>query len=170
MLTSNDEFKLFFQEHFEPLYRFARKYTGDAEIARDMAQESFTRLYERRAAFDSWEKARSFLYTATRNGCLDHLKHLKTRRRYLPDDSDDDTGFLHEVTYQETSRLLHAAIARLPPRGRAVILHSMNGKNNDEIATAMQVSVNTVKTLKKGAYATLRALLRNALLLLLTLP
>jgi RNA polymerase sigma-70 factor (ECF subfamily) len=169
MLRDDAQFKLFFREHLEAVHRFARSYTGDPDVARDIAQEAFIRLHERRADFDAREKARSFLYVTARNGCLDYLKHRKIERQYLHERAlagEGDEGFLHEVTYQETARLVRAAVDRLSPRGRDVILHGMNGKNNDEIAAAMHVSVNTVKTLKKGAYATLRRLLGNALSLL----
>jgi RNA polymerase sigma-70 factor (ECF subfamily) len=165
MWTDNNEFKLFFQEYLGPVTRFARHFTGDTDSARDIAQEAFIRLHERREAFGSVEKAKSFLYVATRNACLDHLKHRRIMRQYHRDSPSprEEAAFLHEITYQETFRLLHDAISRLAPRARAIILHGMNGKNNAEIAEAMKVSVNTVKTLKKGAYATLREMLRDAL-------
>ncbi|MDR2130501.1 MAG: RNA polymerase sigma-70 factor [Odoribacteraceae bacterium] len=175
MLTGKDEFKHFFQEHLEAIHRFARHYTGDGDVARDIAQEAFIRLHEQAGNFASREKARSFLYTTVRNGCLDYLRHQKIERQYSRhhrlvtpenDTAEDEEVFLHELTYQETARLLHAAIAQLPPRGRTVILHGMSGKNNTEIAEAMHVSVNTVKTLKKGAYAALRELLKHLLSLL----
>ncbi|HBB06392.1 MAG TPA: hypothetical protein DCZ73_01400 [Bacteroides sp.] len=44
-------------------------------------------------------------------------------------------------------------------QSRQVILLALDGKNNQETATLLGVSVNTVKTLKKGAYAKLRTLL-----------
>ncbi|MDR0544820.1 MAG: RNA polymerase sigma factor [Odoribacteraceae bacterium] len=166
MLTESDRFKSFFREHLETIYRFARGFTGNADVARDVAQEAFIRLYERRSDFASREKARSFLYTTAKNSCLDYLKHRKVEQQYLMEQPSDEERaenleeeFLHEVTYQETLRILRAAIEKLPPRGRAIILHSMNGKTNTEIAEEMQVSVNTIKTLKKSAYATLRELL-----------
>ncbi|MDR1274573.1 MAG: sigma-70 family RNA polymerase sigma factor, partial [Odoribacteraceae bacterium] len=172
MLTDRNEFRLFFQEYLEPVSRLARRFAGDPDVARDAAQEAFVRLYERKEKFESREKAKSFLYTTAKNYCLDYLKHRKVEQQYYRqqfpagegerEEADEGPGFLHEITYQETLHLVHAAIKQLSPRGRAIILHGMNGKNNAEIAEAMHISVNTVKTLKKGAYATLRELLKNA--------
>jgi RNA polymerase sigma-70 factor (ECF subfamily) len=167
MLTERDHFNVFFHEHLEAIYRFARRFAGDHDIARDIAQDAFIRLYERRGAFASGEQARSFLYITARNACLDYMKHKKIEQQYRDapreEYQDREQTFLDEVTYQETCRCLHAAIEKLPPRGRAVILHGMEGKNNLEIAGAMQVSVNTVKSLKKAAYAALRTFLGDAL-------
>ena len=163
MLTDKKEFKLFFQDYFDPVFRFTRRYTEDHAIARDITQETFIQVYEKREDFDSLEKAKSFAYTTAKNRCLDHLKHKRIREQYAnqPFTEVEEPEFLHEITYQETYRILHAAIRQLPSQSRAIILHSLNGKNNTEIAETMAISVNTVKTLKKGAYKTLRALLGN---------
>ena len=61
MLINNNNFKFFFQEYFEPVFQFARKYTGNDAIARDLTQDAFIKLYERRKDFDVMEKAKSFL-------------------------------------------------------------------------------------------------------------
>ncbi|MFQ7742421.1 RNA polymerase sigma factor [Odoribacter splanchnicus] len=45
----------------------------------------------------------------------------------------------------------------------------LNGKNNNEIAEALNISVNTVKSLKKSAYTSLRGQLKDPMLFLLFL-
>ena len=79
MLTNSQGFKRFFELYFEPVYRFVRKYTEEDAIARDITQDTFIRLYERRRDFDVPEKAKSFIYITARNLCLDHLKHQKNK-------------------------------------------------------------------------------------------
>ena len=76
-----------------------------------------------------------------------------------------------EVTYQETLRVLYNAIDKLPPQTKEIILIGLDGKDNNEIAATLNISVNTVKTLKKNAYKTLRELLvdHKAMLLLVIL-
>ena len=46
MLINNNNFKFFFQEYFEPVFQFARKYTENDAIARDFTQDAFIKLYE----------------------------------------------------------------------------------------------------------------------------
>ena len=82
MLTNSQGFKRFFELYFEPVYRFVRKYTEEDAIARDITQDTFIRLYERRRDFDVPEKAKSFIYITARNLCLDHLKHQKIKQQY----------------------------------------------------------------------------------------
>ena len=83
------------------------------------------------------------------------------------DDEADDNNFLKEVTIQETLQILHATIDKLPPRTRQVIRLNLEGKTNIEIAESMQVSLNTIKDLKKSAYAILRTLLSKEHLFIL---
>ena len=140
MLTNSQGFKRFFELYFEPVYRFVRKYTEEDAIARDITQDTFIRLYERRRDFDVPEKAKSFIYITARNLCLDHLKHQKIKQQYQQTQSVSeakDPDFLHEITYQETLRILHQAIDTLPPQTRKIILLGLNGKNNNEIAEAL---------------------------------
>ena len=62
------------------------------------------------------------------------------------------------------------AIALLPPRTREIIRLNLEGMNNTEVAEELQISVNTVKDLKKSAYVVLRNLLsKNYFLILIFL-
>lgn len=168
--TENRDFKFFFESYFIPVCQFIKRYSGEEEVY-DIAQEVFVKVYERWEEFGGMENAKAFLYTAARNLCLDWLKHQKAASNYclehLQQESVDDPVFLKEVTRQETFRILHIAINRLPSQSRQIILLGMEGLNNAEIGKRLGVSVNTVKTLKKNAYAALRQFLSKEYLVLL---
>lgn len=158
----NKDFETFFRENFPAVYAFMKRYTKDDELAADLAQETFIRVYERREEIGSVEFGRAFLYTVARHLYWNHCKHQRAVDSYLAqlDENDtDDYDFLQEVTRQETVRILYAAVDQLPPQTRRVILLNLDGKNNDEVAKELEISINTVKYLKKAAYATLRTLL-----------
>ena len=168
--TGNTEFKVFFESFFIPICRFIGKYTEEKEVV-DIAQEVFVKVYEKWKEFDSSENARAFLYTSARNLCLDFIKHKKAESHYLSEfarqDIAADPVFLKEVTRQETFRILHAAIDCLPPQSQQIIQLCMEGLSNAEVGEKLGISVNTVKTLKKNAYFTLRRLLSKEYLVLL---
>lgn len=170
-ITDIKEFNVFFKDFFESVYGFALKYIDDHDVARDIAQETFIKVYERRANFDSKAKAKSFAYTTARNLSLDHLKHQKVQQHYAEymEGAGEELFFLHEITYQETIRIVRAAIQQLSPQSRNIILLNLTGKNNVEIAEEMSISVNTVKTQKKRAYKLLREILGKHYLDLLVL-
>ena len=150
-IVSHKEFKAFFESFFLPVYTLLRRYTGESELARDFAQEAFT-------------------YTVARNIYLDHCKHQRIRERYkahLDEEDAEDGDFLKEVTRQETFRILYEAIDKLPAQSRSIILLNLKGNNNSEVAEALHISVNTVKSLKKSAYVALRKLLSKDILMIL---
>lgn len=62
---------------------------------------------------------------------------------------------------------LYAAIGELPQRSQEVILLSLEGKKNQEIAQLLNLSVLTVKTHKKNAFRYLKNRLRNLVLLVM---
>lgn len=168
--TGNKDFKKFFESFFIPICQFIRRYTEEEEVA-DIAQEVFVKVYEKWNEFHSPENAKAFLYTVARNLCLDFIKHKKAEHNYLSEyaqqSAADDPVFLKEMTRQETFRILHKAINQLPFQSRQIILLSMEGLSNAEVGEKLGVSVNTVKTLKKNAYTTLRQLLSKEYLILL---
>mgnify|MGYP005905402915 CR=1 FL=1 len=173
VIKSDKEFEKFFRENFPAVQAFMRRYTGDDELAADLAQEAFMRVFERREEIISVEYGKAFLYTVARHLYWNHCKHQRVKENYfaqLDEGNVDDYDFLQEVTRQETMRMLYVAIDQLPPQTRNVILLNLEGKTNPEVAEELGISVNTVKCLKKSAYETLRGLLsKNYLVILLFL-
>lgn len=171
VIQSNKEFEVFFRENFPAVYTFMKRYTGDDELAADLAQEAFVRVFERREEVVSVEYGRAFLYTIARHLYWNHCKHQRVADKYsvqLNENEVDDYDFLKEVTRQETIRILYAAVDQLPPQTRRIILLNLEGKNNTEAAEELHISVNTVKDLKKAAYVTLRRLLSKDYFFVLT--
>lgn len=171
VIQSNKEFEVFFRENFPAVYTFMKRYTGDDELAADLAQEAFVRVFERREEVVSVEYGRAFLYTIARHLYWNHCKHQRVADNYsvqLNENEVDDYDFLKEVTRQETIRILYAAVDQLPPQTRRIILLNLEGKNNMETAEELHISVNTVKDLKKAAYVTLRRLLSKDYFFVLT--
>lgn len=101
MLESNREYKDFFEAHFEAVWRFARQIVNDGDVAQDIAQDAFVRLYEHRKDFDVLEKARLFVYLTARNLAVDWLRGQKVVDRYIAMHEEEpiDLPCLHEITY-----------------------------------------------------------------------
>ena len=172
IIQTNKDFEVFFRENFPSVYAFMKRYTGDDELAADLAQETFIRVYERRDEIVSVDYGKAFLYTVARHLYWNHCKHQRAKENYfaqLDESNVDDYDFLQEVTRQETMRMLYVAIDQLPPQTRNVILLNLEGKTNPEVAEELGISVNTVKTIKLRAYRVLRERLKGIQWLLLLL-
>lgn len=175
VIRTNPEFKKFYYEFFPAVYNLIKKYTGESELARDLTQEAFVKMYECKEEFDTFENAKAFLYTVVRHLYYNHCKHQKVQdklRLFVHENEEEQDNYLKEVTFQETVRILYQSIDRLSPQSRKIILLNLQGKNNQEVAEELHISVNTVKSLKKSAYQTLRKMIGDDyvwLLIFLTL-
>jgi len=167
------EYNKLFIAFYPALCYFARKYTRDTEVAKDIAQEVFIKVWEERIEFDSPERIKSFLYTSVRNKSLDYLR--SGQKRFIDHgefpglDVASDSHFLREVMIAETTHLVENAINSLPEKCARIINLSIREYTNEQIAEKLSLSVNTVKTQKRIAYQKLRPVLKNIFNLLFML-
>ena len=147
-------FKELFYEYYPTLCLFASHYIADSDICKDIAQESLLSYWERKENFDDLLKVKAFLYTVVRNSCMNHLKH---ERFNVNGYADVESAELEETLIEEeTYHLIHQAINSLPKQMKRIIMLSMQGKKNQEIAQELGIAEGTVHKLKKIAYKKLR--------------
>ena len=138
---NKNAFKKLFDDYFPILCVFSFHYVEDKEVCKDIVQESFLSYWERKENFDDLLKVKSFLYTVTRNKCLNHLKHEQLDISHLVEQEDTDSDHETIIIEQETYRLVRKAVEELPSK--------------------MKISEGTVHTLKKIAYRKLRDKLKD---------
>ena len=138
-------FGAFFKENFPFLVMFADKYVNDMDMAADIAQEAFIQLWRFKGEFVSPEKVKGFLYTTARNLALNHIKHNQIVDEHLR---------------------LQEKVEQLPKQSCKIIQLSLQGYSNQEIADQLNISINSVRTLKQSAYKKLRGILKEHFYLL----
>lgn len=154
-------FRKFFDANFSRLVLFTDKYLDNIDVAADVAQESFIQLWRSDVVFTSEDKIRGFLYTTARNLALNHIKHAHIVSAYLLQHMEEELFTRDNIIEQETYQLVHAAINQLASQSKKIIIFSLQGLSNQEIADKMGISVNTVRTLKQNAYKKLKQLLKD---------
>lgn len=172
MYTLNlKEYKKLFDSLYASLCLFANNYLEDFEVAEDIVQEIFVKIWEDKITFNTESSVKSYLYTAVKNKSLDYLKSKRVKSTDIYSSTDlaelqTEPFFLREVLIEETSSRIEEAINTLPNKCAEIIRLSIKDLTNPEIADILDISVNTVKAQKKIAYKKLRPILKNYFLLI----
>jgi len=135
------------------VYSVAYHYVGDAEDARDLAQEIFVRLYRTLNHVDG-ETLLPWVIRVARNASIDFLRRRKARppgRDILADEMWDlpSQAPNPEETCAEGDRrrLVHRALGHLTNLNREIIiLKEIQGMSVQDIASLLGVPVGTVKS------------------------
>jgi RNA polymerase sigma-70 factor (family 1) len=161
-------FRLLFNTLYPVMCLFSKKFLNDYDDSEDIVQEVFIELWNQRAKFESFDQIRAFLYLSIKNKCLNFKKHLLVREKYaLISIANNENVFEEYVLEAEVVQNINYAINNLSEQRKQIILLSMQGLKNDEIAENLQISVNTVKLQKKIAYKQLRDKLKSSLYIFL---
>jgi RNA polymerase sigma-70 factor (ECF subfamily) len=143
--------KSLFRDHFNGLCRFAAGYVKDDEAAREIVQDSFVSLWEKRDVIDLSKPVKTYLSTTVRNKCLNYLRdHKKFSNDLLALEN-----LSHETVYDQSDRLVESdiriqiatAIEELPEKRREIFkLSRYQNLKYQQIADHLQISVKTVET------------------------
>jgi RNA polymerase sigma-70 factor (ECF subfamily) len=162
-------FKLFFESFYPSLCLFANKYLKDREVSLDIVQDAFLYIWNKNADFQTAGGAKSYLYQYVKNRSLNYIRDQELRKKVEIKDLESETFFRDTLIEEETYQIISDAIKTLPPQGQRVIELSLDGLKNQEIADHLKISINTVKTIKLRAFASLRAELKNNIFILFVL-
>ena len=158
---SGSQFENLFRSEYKGMLLFALRFVKEEEAAKEIVQEAFISLWERRESIDPERQVKSYLSTSVRNRCLNYLRDNKRFNGTLltlenlnpaPSTEEHDRLELNELSIQ-----IYNAIAELPEKCREVFqLNRFENMKYQEIANHLQISVKTVETQMSKALAHLR--------------
>jgi RNA polymerase sigma-70 factor (ECF subfamily) len=152
--------------HQEPVRRFLRRLTGRADVADDLAQETFIRMLRSAGRYDERYPMRSWLLTIARR--LSINRGRTTRRVRQSEDFEwarsremDPAMAVEEMDSQRSlARTLEEAMAKLTEAQRqALVLFHQQGLSVQETAAVMELPVGTVKSHLHRARASMRQII-----------
>lgn len=140
-----------FRDHHRDLCRYLLRFTGDADLAADAAQEAFVRVLERPP--HTADRAKSWLYTVATNVARETARTRTRRRRILQGAPDrapvGDPPPAPDATLEADQRraVVQRALLTLSDRERTAVLMREQGFAQREIADALGTTTATVGSL-----------------------
>lgn len=168
LIAEGDEkaFGQLFERYWDRVFSTALLLTKSKELAEDIAQEVFTRIWVKRVQLTGIENTGSWFFIIARNLIYGRLRKeaiAEKYRRYIKEYFSE--GPVGPDTIAELSELdttIRKAILQLPPQQqKAFQLSRYKGLSHEEIAHEMGISRATVKAYIVQSIATLRKVLAS---------
>lgn len=147
-----------FERYYRELLGFLANKVRDRDVASDLAQESFARVYAAKRSGTVVRDPRALLYTTARNLLTDQFRRGQAGVQSVAADAGDDALELdncagpqqlepeHALASRQRFEMIAAVVDSLPPRCReAFILVKFDGLTHAETAARMGIAVKTVE-------------------------
>jgi RNA polymerase sigma-70 factor (family 1) len=144
-------FRTLYLRYWSQVYGTAFHLTRSPELARDLAQDIFIKVWEGRAKLRSIQKIEAYIYTLSKHLVIDYLK----KKVFEPANLDtllhnfqpDTEGANQALEYKELEQAMQRAIGQLTGNVKQVFLLSRyEGLTHEQIAGRLHISVASSKT------------------------
>ena len=165
-----EAFEMLVNRFERPLFFYALRRIQNDEAARDVVQETFLKLTQHAHRYDPTSPLSAWLYTITRNKCIDYLRKRRYREVSMDQsiNSDEEVNLHYflkddgphgsaQAEAQEIAVRIDEALQEINSDQREIfLLREVHGLKFIEIADLLSVSENTVKSRMRYALEALR--------------
>lgn len=162
-----ESFAIFYNQCKSRVFSIAYHFVKSPFLAEEVTQEVFVGIWVSRAGLKNVDNIESYLYTSTYNKSLQHLKRLRNEQEILlwateQKDQQSSNSTENEIAYREARSALHAAVELMPAQRKLIYRMSREqGLSNQEIASMLNISPNTVKNHLVEAVRNLKSQLQH---------
>lgn len=161
---NEESFSDLYDNYSRALYGVTFKMVQDSDVAEDILQEVFIKIWEH---IDKYDSSKGTLFTwminITRNSCRDYFrsKHYQTQL-LVSENSLEKINIGNKdccVTYQDENYELHQLTQRLEAKYKQIIdLVYIYGYSQEEVSKMLNLPIGTIKTRSRTAIKILREL------------
>ena len=168
-LSERKRFKEVYEEYFTALKYFAMRYVKDEEVACDLLQDVFVKLWEKGDRFENVIQLKTYLYRVVRNYCLTFIRDAQRKEKRMEGFEVEDTeeSFVYQMIEAEIYALINDIFEELPDACKNDYVKSLEGKSHKEIAEELHIAITTIKKHKTNANNYLRKRLKDLLFLVM---
>ena len=148
-----EAFEELVKRHYEDIFSYCYRRTGNREDAEDLTQEVFLKLVKAIYKYRHTGKFRNFIFTVAVNCCNDFIRRQKTRPEKNPDDAYLESAVSEEMSpsehlaKQEDRFILYDRLSGIKEEQKeALVLYYFHGFKAREIAEIIGVPLATAKS------------------------
>lgn len=159
-------FTLLFKSYQQYIFVYGRKLTRSDEMAEEIVQDVFLKLWINREVLKSVDNIGAYLNTLTKNHSLNVLRKLaraaKSDEQVKMRATELDNSTVQQLNYNETKQMIDEVVAKLPEQQRRVYTYChIEGMKYEEVAAEMNISARTVQAHMTQALKKIREHLRD---------
>ncbi len=149
-----DAFRYFFNKLYPALKYYAFRILNDEPTSDDAVSTAFERIWDRKDTFTHPKVIKSWLYTTTRNECLNMLQNNQRRDTLVSNyakytEGDHEASPEEKVVIKEQLKELYEYLDDLPNACRTVFyMLYKDGKSVRQTAMELDLSISTIKNQK----------------------
>ena len=165
---NKDAFTALYRSYWESLFIPTVKITRSKEDARDILQEVFLSVWNRRKELDVKGSLAAYLQTSVRYKAIDYIGKNITRRHYLNllyklEEFSQSPAAETQIQLKEIQQTVNGVVGKMPPKMRAVYqLSRYEHLSHQEIAQRLGISDETVKKHIQHALKLIRSSISQA--------
>lgn len=158
---NEEAFRQLFDAYKNKLYFYILKITESEDVAEDVVQNIFFKLWINRANLIQVQNLNAYLYRMSHNHAINGLKQMARETLALAEINKQEAKSYNSadesVIHKDVQQLLNKAIEQLPTQQKLVFKMSWNqGLKQEEIAERLNISILTVKKHKGEALRKIR--------------
>lgn len=163
-----------YKKYYKLLYSIAYKYLLDKDMSEDIVQYIFTKLWDDRDKISVTSSLKNYLFTMTKNHILNTIRNnnnaVQKNYEIAQNYEYSEDNLSQKIEDAEIRDLFYDAINKLPKNKREICLLKVKDElSNQDIATRLNLSINTVKTHYSESVKIIRRHLSHLLTVLLIL-
>lgn len=163
------DFEKTYQQYSDLVYHLCMTYLGVSEDAEEVFQDVFLKVNDGLSQFRGEAQLKTWIYRIACNACIDELRKRKRRRFFstylkvgaeeLPSNGRSPEELMES---EEREAHIHLLLDQLPPNQKmALLLKSMEGFKQKEIAEMMNIKEKAVESLLSRARKNLKEYLKQ---------